>query len=108
LARAGIYFIRIRAGEFTQTRKVLKGIEAAYAPNFMIFDLPPLSAGDDNFGFLSHVDAALIVAEAEKTSLTQIDVAERQVAELTNVMGVVLNKCRYVTGAYGYEEGYYD
>ncbi|MEM6374597.1 MAG: CpsD/CapB family tyrosine-protein kinase [Pseudomonadota bacterium] len=90
-----------------QTRKVLKAIEASYTPNFMIFDLPPLSAGDDNFGFLSHVDAALIVAEAERTSLAQIDVAERQVAELTNVMGVVLNKCRYASNAYGHEEGYY-
>ena len=73
----------------------------------MIFDMPPLSASDDNLGFLTQVDAALIVTEAERTTLTQIDVAERQVAELTNVMGVVLNKCRYVSGAYGYEKGYY-
>jgi len=91
----------------SQTHKVLKDIEKTYAPNFTIFDMPPLSAGDDNFGFLSHVDAALIVAEAERTSLTQIDVAERQVAELTNVMGVVLNKCRYAKGAYGYDDKYY-
>ncbi len=90
-----------------ETRDVLDGIEATYAPDLMIFDLPPLSASDDNYGFLSRVDAALIIAEAERTSMTQIDVAERQVAELTNVMGIVLNKCRYVSGAYGYEDGYY-
>ena len=91
----------------TSTKTVLENIEAAYRPDFMIFDMPPLSASDDNLGFLTQVDAALIVTEAERTTLTQIDVAERQVAELTNVMGVVLNKCRYVSGAYGYEKGYY-
>jgi protein-tyrosine kinase len=90
-----------------QTRTLLAGLEETYAPDFMIFDLPPLNASDDSLGFLSQVDAALIIAEAEQTSLKQIDVAERQVAELTSVMGVVLNKCRYASGAYGYEDGYY-
>lgn len=90
-----------------QARTVLEGIEAEYRPDLMIFDLPPLSASDDNLGFLTRVDAALIVVEAGKTRTSQIDVAERQVAELTQVMGIVLNKCRYTSGAYGYEEGYY-
>lgn len=90
-----------------RTEVVLQEIEATYRPDYMIFDLPPLSAGDDNLGFLSRVDAVLILAEAERTTPTQLDVAERQIAELTNVMGVVLNKCRHTSGAYGYEEGYY-
>lgn len=90
-----------------QTRRVLEEIEAEYQPDLMLIDLPPMSASDDNFGFLNRIDAAIIVAEAEQTTMTQIDVAERQVAELTNVAGVVLNKCRYVNGAYGYEDGYY-
>lgn len=99
-----------RSAEILQnegTRDFLEEIETTYAPDLMIFDLPPMSSSDDNFGFLIHVDAALIVIEAEITSMTQVDVAERQVADLTNVMGMVLNKCRYVSGAYGYEEGYY-
>lgn len=90
-----------------QAQGVLKEIEATYTPDIMIFDMPPLSASDDNLGFLTQVDAALIVVEAEKTSMKQIDVAESQVSELTNVMGIVLNKCRYMSGAYGYEENYY-
>ena len=99
-----------RASEVLQapdTRQVLEEVEETYAPDLVIFDMPPLAASDDNFGFLNRVDAALIVAEAESTSLTQIDVAERQVAELTNVLGIVLNKCRYTSGAYGYESKYY-
>lgn len=86
-----------------QTRDVLAEIEAAYQPRLMVFDMPPLMSSDDNYGFLKNVDCALIMAEADNTTIEQIDQAERQVAELTNVMGVVLNKCRYNDGVYGYE-----
>lgn len=90
-----------------QTKEVLDEIDATYAPDVMLFDMPPLLASDDNFGFLQNVDCALILAAAEKTTMTQIDVSERHVAELTNVMGIVLNKCRYMNGAHGYEYNYY-
>ena len=90
-----------------KTHEVLSQIEETYAPDLMLFDLPPLMASDDNFGFLNKIDAALILTVAEKTSMSQIDVAERQVAELTNVMGIVLNQCRYMDGAYGHEYNYY-
>lgn len=90
-----------------RTKEVLDKIETAYAPDLMLFDMPPLMASDDNFGFLHNVDAALIMVAAEKTTMSQIDVAERHVAELTNVMGLVLNKCRYTNGAHGYEYDYY-
>lgn len=90
-----------------QTKEVLDQIEATYAPDIMLFDMPPLMASDDNFGFLQNVDAALLLVAAEKTTMSQIDVAERHIAELTNVMGIVLNKCRYMSGAHGYEYEYY-
>ncbi|WP_170336045.1 CpsD/CapB family tyrosine-protein kinase [Ruegeria arenilitoris] len=87
------------------TVEVLNAIEADFKPDIMIFDMPPLAAADDNFGFLKNTDCALLVVAAEQTSLDQIDVAERQLAELTNVMGIVLNKCLYSEGAYGYGYG---
>jgi len=90
-----------------RTKDILDQIEATYAPDIMLFDMPPLMASDDNFGFLHNVDCALILAAAEKTSMSQIDVAERQITELTNMMGVVLNKCRYTNGVYGNEYDYY-
>jgi Mrp family chromosome partitioning ATPase len=86
-----------------QTRDVLDEIEAQYQPDIVLFDMPPLMSSDDNFGFLKNVDCALILAEADRTTTAQIDLAERQVSELTNVMGVVLNKCRYATEGYGYD-----
>lgn len=88
-----------------QTRDVLDEIEATYQPDIVLFDMPPLMSSDDNFGFLKNVDCALILAEADRTTTAQIDLAERQVSELTNVMGVVLNKCRYATEGYGYDYG---
>jgi Mrp family chromosome partitioning ATPase len=90
-----------------RTKEVLDEIEATYAPDVMLFDMPPLMASDDNFGFLHNVDCALIMVAAERTGMSQIDVAERQIAELTNVMGIVLNKCRYTNGVYGNEYDYY-
>ncbi|MBL4930092.1 CpsD/CapB family tyrosine-protein kinase [Fuscibacter oryzae] len=87
----------------TLTRDALTAIEAAWQPDLVLFDVPPLRATDDSIGFLRQVDAAIIIVAAEETPMNQIDVAERQVAELTNVMGIVLNKCRIMDGDYGYE-----
>lgn len=85
-----------------KTGEALAVLEADYAPDIMLFDMPPMQAADDNFGFLNNVDCALLIAEAEHTTINQVDVAERQIAELTNVMGVVLNKSRYTDETYGY------
>ena len=80
--------------------------EALYRPDVVLFDVPPLQAADDSIGFLKSVDCALLVVAAEETPMGQIDVAERQVSELTGMLGLVLNKCRMSGGDYGYE--YYD
>ncbi len=90
-----------------RSAEVLDQIEARYKPDVCLLDMPPLMASDDTLGFLKNVDCALLVVEAEKTPVAQIDVAERQIAQLTNVMGVVLNKCNYADGFYGNEYAYY-
>jgi Mrp family chromosome partitioning ATPase len=78
------------------TQDVLKSIEARYRPDLMIFDMPPLLvAGGDTAAFLGNVDCALAVARAEKSTISQIDSCEREIAEHTNVLGVVLNQCRF-------------
>lgn len=87
-------------------REVLAEIESQLRPDYVIFDMSPMLASDDNVGFLDHVDCALLVAAAESTTLQSIDTCEKELAQLTNVLGVVLNKCRYSDNAagYGYEE----
>ncbi len=50
------------------------------------------------------MDCVLIIAAAEATSIKDIDRCERELAGQTNVLGVVLNKCRYMENeSYGYE-----
>ncbi|WP_372675378.1 CpsD/CapB family tyrosine-protein kinase [Aquicoccus sp.] len=86
-----------------EARAALDEIEAGYAPDLVFFDISPLNASDDNIAFLQNVDCAVIIAAAEATPMSRIDQAERQVAELTNVMGIVLNKCRYISDTEGYD-----
>lgn len=85
--------------------EILADIETTYAPDVMIFDMPPMLASDDMMAFARHVDCVLLVACAEATTVKEIDICEQDLASQTNVMGVVLNKCRYVGPEYGY--GYY-
>ena len=86
---------------------VLAEIESNYQPDIVLIDTPPLMANDDSHGLLEMVDCALLVVAAERTPMERVDVAERQLSELTNVMGIVLNRCRYTRGAHGYENDYY-
>lgn len=84
---------RLLLNSFTQD--VLKDIETRFRPDLVIFDLPPLLAGGYTVGFLDHVDCALTVARAGKSTTTQVDTCEREIAEHTNVLGIVLNQCDF-------------
>lgn len=74
---------------------ILDGIEATYDPTVMMFDMPPFQVGDDMMAFADKVDCVMIVAAAEKTKMPELDACEREIANVTNVLGIVLNKCRY-------------
>lgn len=85
---------------------VLDRLERRYAPDVVLFDLPPMLRADDAMAALDKVDCALLVAEAEVTPVADIDRCESDLAEQTNVLGVVLNKLRHGGGdAYGYGYG---
>lgn len=84
----------------------LERMETVYAPTVTLFDMPPMMTGDDVMAFVDKVDAVLLVAAAEATTIKQIDLCERELAAQTNVMGVVVNKCRFLDPAEGYAYGY--
>lgn len=88
-------------------RAKIAEIEEALKPDLVLFDAPPILASDDTAAFLDFVDAAILIAAAEETSIDEVDVAESEIAATTNVLGVVLNKSRYASSTYGYEDGYY-
>jgi len=78
-----------------KTEETLEMLDADYKPDLMIFDLPPILISDDTRAFLDKVDCAMIVARANQTSFAQLDLTEKEVAEHTNVLGVVLNGSTY-------------
>lgn len=78
-----------------ETKEVIDEIETVYKPDLMIFDMPSVLVNDDTRAFLKNVDCALIVVRANTTRYSQLDTTEREVAEQTNVIGVVLNALPY-------------
>jgi protein-tyrosine kinase len=86
------------------THTVLQDIEDRYEPDILMFDLPPLLVSDDTRAVLKDVDCAILVARSGSTTVSQIDTSEREIAEHTNVLGVVLNDCRDPDDQYGYYE----
>lgn len=88
------------------THSVLAEIEAAYQPDLMIFDLPPILVSDDTRAVLKDMDCALMVAKADFTTVSQLDACEREIAEHTNMVGVVLNQCRDLDEIYGHYGNY--
>ena len=84
-----------------RTEEILMAMARDYSPDLMLFDMPPVLLADDAHGFLRSVDAALIIAEADRTTVSQLDLVERQVGDLTNVAGVVLTKCHVAENGYG-------
>ena len=86
----------------SQTAEILDDIQANYQPDLMLFDMPPILVSDETRGFLKLVDAVVIVAGAESSTIAQIDEVEREVAQYSNVAGIVLNKARFMEEGYGY------
>jgi Mrp family chromosome partitioning ATPase len=84
------------------TGQAVAGLKAAFAPDVLLYDLPPMLMSDDAMAFLPHLDCMLLIAGAEKSSLDEVDKCERDLAESTNLLGVVLNMCRYMGEDYGY------
>ncbi len=87
--------------------EVLSEIESRFAPDLMIFDMPPMRAGGDTIGFMGQVDCVLLVAAAGSTTVSQVDICEQELAAQTNVLGVVLNKCRYLEKEQGHDYDYH-
>lgn len=77
-----------------KTEETLEAIEGAYTPDIMIYDTPSILVNDNTRSFLRNVDCAVIVARAGSTRYGHFDACEREIAEYTNVLGVVLNAFR--------------
>lgn len=80
----------------TRTADIVDEIEAKLRPDVILFDMSPMLANDDAISFLDQVDCALMVAAADETTVTEVDRCGKDLAKRTQVLGVVLNKCRFM------------
>jgi Mrp family chromosome partitioning ATPase len=81
---------------------------AAFAPDVILCDLPPLLAVDDGLGFAAKADGALLIAAEGESTLAQIDASVAQLSRTTEFLGVVLNKSAFPSRASPYGHyGYY-
>ncbi len=87
--------------------QIIDDLEARYQPDVMMFDMPPMLVADDTLAFIDQIDCALLVGAAEATTLDEISRCKQDLETRTNVMGVILNKCRYLDSAEGYRYGSY-
>jgi len=71
-------------------------------PSVILYDLPPMLSTDDVLAFLPNVDGVILVAAAEQSTVSEVDICEESLRERTNVLGVVLNKSQYSQEQYGY------
>ncbi|WP_108813430.1 CpsD/CapB family tyrosine-protein kinase [Loktanella sp. Alg231-35] len=79
----------------TKAAHVIDAIEAQYQPDVMLFDMPPVLVADDTMAFIDQVDATLLIGAAEASTLDEIGRCKQELETRTNLLGVVLNKCRY-------------
>lgn len=79
-----------------RTADIIDEIETQLRPDVVLFDLSPVLVSDDAIAFLDQVDCALMVAAAEETTVAEIEKCGKDLAKRTQVLGVVLNKCRYM------------
>jgi len=119
LLRAGPHFalalnaeIVHDSAELLQAQETAKAVEAmdrAFAPDIVIYDLPPLLVGDEAMSFVPNLDAVLMVIAAGQTRPDHIEECETLLGEETNLLGVLLNKADpnaesnyYYNYGYGY------
>jgi protein-tyrosine kinase len=67
-------------------------LKGRYPSRLIVFDLPPLLTRADVLGFVTHLDAVLLVAEEGKTASTDIQRAVGVLKGNVPLLGSVLNK----------------
>jgi protein-tyrosine kinase len=79
-----------------RTADVIDELETRLRPDVVLFDMSPMLANDDTIAYLDQVDCALMVAAAEETTVTEVERCGKELSAHTQVLGVILNKCRYL------------
>lgn len=79
-----------------RTADLIDEVETRLRPDVILFDMSPVLVSDDALAYLDQVDCALMVAAAEESTVAEIEKCGAELGKRTQVLGVVLNKCRYM------------
>lgn len=82
-------------------RDLVGELKTRYPDRFVLFDLPPVLAGDDVMAFAPNVDAFLLVVEDGVTTKEDLRRAYETLGA-TKLIGTVLNKAQGVHETYAY------
>ena len=72
-------------------KELIAWLRSQSEKSIVIFDMPPVLAGDDVLAFLPNVDAALLVVSQGETNRSALKKMMELLADC-NVLGIVLNK----------------
>jgi len=89
-----------------RTADIIDALEERLRPDIILFDTTPMLVSDDTIAFLDQVDCALMIAAAEETTASDIEHCGKELAKYTQVLGVVLNRCRFNDATQDYGMSY--
>lgn len=81
--------------------ELVEELKGRYADRLVLFDTPPVLAGDDIMAFSPYVDALLLVVEEGRTSKQELLDAYALLDD-TKILGTVLNKAEEGSAGAGY------
>jgi non-specific protein-tyrosine kinase len=73
-------------------RELIRGMKGRYPDRYIVFDAPPVLTGADVLTLAPLVDNILVVVQAGKTSMDDVQKALRYLPK-EKVLGLVLNRC---------------
>jgi protein-tyrosine kinase len=83
-------------------RELAASMKARYPDRYMFFDVPPVLAGADAMAFAPLVDWIIMVVQAGKTPLPEVNRA-LQMLPKEKVLGLILNRQTSQVKAYPYQ-----
>jgi Mrp family chromosome partitioning ATPase len=85
------------------TALALETMQSTYAPDIVVYDLPPMLSCDDVLGFVPQLDCVLLVVGGGRTKPAEVTECERLLADQTQLLGVLLNQAEDAAATqYGY------
>lgn len=74
-------------------KELVSEMKARYPERYILFDVPPILTGADVLAFAPLVDQVIVVVQAGKTSMDDLDKALKYLPK-EKILGFVLNRCR--------------